>query len=119
MQDWTDLQIDQKIELLFQPDTLLAPQYFETVGRSAYLEPSKKLMLAILRDAIVNFQEHALAKDVRRKNLFREAKDWIFDEEKDWIFSFENICEVLGLDPEYVRGGLLRWSARKLATENV
>jgi hypothetical protein len=72
-------------------------------------------MLAILGDAIVNFQENALAKDGRRRNLFREAKDWIFDEEANWLFSFENICEVLGLDPAYVRGGLLRWSASKLA----
>jgi hypothetical protein len=80
------------------------------------LEPEKKLALAILQDAIVTFQENALAQDERRRTLFSEAKDWIFDEENDWIFSFESICAVLGLHPDYVRGGLLGWSARQLGT---
>jgi hypothetical protein len=59
-------------------------------------------MLAILRDGIVNFLENAL------------AKNWIFAEDRNWVFSFENICETMGLDPDYVRGGLLRWSAKAL-----
>jgi hypothetical protein len=24
----------------------------------------------------------------------------------DWIFSFDSVCDLLGLDPEYVRRGL-------------
>ena len=31
------------------------------------------------------------------------------EEESDWIFSFDSICEVLGMDPRYVREGLVRW----------
>jgi hypothetical protein len=52
MQDWTDRQIEEKIALLFQPDALLAPQYFENFRRKTPLEPEKKLMLAILEDAV-------------------------------------------------------------------
>jgi hypothetical protein len=115
MRDRTDFQIEERISLVSQPDTLMAPEYYDRLRPRSDLDPGKKLMLAILGDAIVNFQENALAKNGRRRNLFREAKDWIFDEEANWVFSFENICEVLGLDPAYVRGGLLRWSARKLA----
>jgi hypothetical protein len=25
------------------------------------------------------------------------------------LFAFDNVCEILGLDPEYMRAGLLRW----------
>ena len=71
-------------------------------------------MIAVLQKAIVDFEENVSAKTGRRRNLFREAKDWIFDEATNWLFSFENICAVLGLDPDYVRGRLLRWSASKL-----
>jgi hypothetical protein len=115
MRDRTDFQIEERISLLAQPDTLMASEYYDRLRPSSDLDPSKRLMLAILRDAIVNFQENALAKNGRKKHLFREAKDWIFDEEANWVFSFENICEVLGLDADYVRGGLLRWSATNLA----
>jgi len=115
MQDWTDPLLEEKIALLFQTDTLVASGYFEALRCNATWEPGKKLMLAILRDAIAVFQENVFAKGERKRNLYREAKDWIFAEEPDWMFSFESICDTLGLDPQYVRGGLLRWSARKLA----
>ena len=36
------------------------------------------------------------------------------EKNSDWPFSFENICEVLGFDPAYLRQGLLRWKRKKL-----
>jgi hypothetical protein len=33
------------------------------------------------------------------------------------FFSFENVCEHLQLDPSYIRQGLVRWKADKLAAE--
>jgi len=29
-----------------------------------------------------------------------------------WFFSFENICETLGINPEYLRRGLEHWRVR-------
>jgi len=37
---------------------------------------------------------------------FREVEEWITHEGNEWIFSFDNVCEFLGLDPEYLRRGL-------------
>ena len=31
------------------------------------------------------------------------------DKEGNWLCSFENICEVLGLNPYWIRMGLLRF----------
>lgn len=111
----TGLSIEEKVASLFQPDTLLPDQYLETFRRKAPLEPERKLMLAVLEDAIACFQKYLFARDGKSRTMFREAEDWILEEGGDWLFCFENICEVLGMDPRYVRQGLLRWKEKKLA----
>ena len=100
---------DEKIAFLFQPDLLLSAQYFGNL-RKTLLEPEKKLMLAILEDAITCYQSNLSAHSVRGKRFFDETKSWIVAVGSDWVFSFENVCEALGLNPRYVRQGLLRWA---------
>ncbi len=111
----TGLSIEEKVTSLFQPDTLLPAQYLETFRRKGHLEPEKRLMLAVLEDAVACFQKYLFARDGRGRTLFREAEEWIVEEGSDWLFSFENICEVLGFDPQYVRQGLLRWKQKRMA----
>ena len=108
-------QAEGRVASLFQPDTLLPEQYFATFRRKTHLEPEKRLMLAVLEDAVVCFQKHVLAQNRRGKAAFREAEDWILEQGSDWLFSFEDICEVLGLDPDYIRQALLSWKERRLA----
>jgi hypothetical protein len=112
--DQTGLTPDERIGALFQPDSLLSTHYFETLRRKTILEPEKRLMLAILEDAINCFQDNLLAQNVRRRRLFEEAEEWIVEVDGDWVFSFENICEALGVNPAYIRQGLLRWVTNKL-----
>lgn len=108
-----DLALDERLTSLCQPDTIVSAQYFETLRRKALLEPEKRLMLAILEDAVNCFQDNLLAQGGRAQRLFEEAEEWILEEDGDWLFSFANICEVLGLNRRYVRQGLLRWKGRK------
>ena len=105
---------DENIVSLFEPDTLVSAQYFENLRGKTLLEPEKKLMLAVLEDAINCFQDNVLAQFGKRKRLFEEAEDWILAGDRDWFFSFEHICEVCGINPEYVSQGLLRWKEKKL-----
>jgi hypothetical protein len=74
----------------------------------------ERLMLAVLQDAVECFQKHALAQYAWEKKLFQEAQDWILDKNTDWSFSFENICETLKLNPDYIRRGLMVWKEAKL-----
>ena len=106
---------NEKAAFLFQTDSLLPVQYFDNFRRKTYLEPEKGLMLAALEDALTCFQSYFSARDGKRMNLFREAEKWIFEEDTDWLFSFENICEVLGFHPQYIRRGLARWKEMQLA----
>ncbi len=114
MRNETNLSIEEKVASLFQPDILIAGQYFETVRRRASLEPEKRLMLAVLEDAIRCFQKCSSAGDRRRQSRFSDAEDWIMEENSEWLFSFENICQVLGFNPAYLRRGLMSWRREKL-----
>ena len=113
--DHNRLNLQEKRISLFEPDTLLSAQYLENLRRKTLLEPEKRLMLAVLEDAINCFQVNVMARSGRRKKLFNESEDWIMGWDDDWIFSFVSVCELLGFNPEYVRRGLLRWKEKKLA----
>ena len=105
--------MDDRVASLFEPDTLVAVQYFGNLRRKTLLEPEKRLMLAILEDAINCYQDNLLAQRSRARRLFTEAEEWILERGSNWIFSFTNICETLGFNPEYVRQELLRWQEKK------
>jgi hypothetical protein len=112
------LTTDERIGWLFQPPSLLSAEYFEALRRKTILEPEKRLMLAILEDAVDCFQNNVFAQSVKGRRLFQEAEKWIVDADGDWFFSFENVCETLELHPAYVRQGLLRWIISPQGTES-
>jgi len=99
---------DERIASLFQPDTVLSTQYFENLRRKTLLEPEKRLMFAILEDGVHCYLENLGASDAKKKQIFEEAAAWITQIDGDWVFSFDSVCNALGLNPEYVRQGLLR-----------
>ena len=99
---------------LFQPDTLISLQYFENFRRKPPLESEKKLMLAILADAVWCFQANVWARNWKGKKLFGEAEEWILDESSDWVFPFESICEVLAFSPWVHTPGLLQVKEQRL-----
>jgi len=101
--------VDDRISSLFQPDTLLSEQYLETCRRKTHLEPEKRLMLAILEDAVDCFQKYVTPQRPKEKALFQEVEEWFMEKDSDSLYSFENICESLGLDPDYLRKGLVQW----------
>ena len=111
---FTGLTIEEKSGGLFQPDTVLATQYLQAFRSRAYLEPERRLMLAILEDAISSFQKHLHARDRKQRMLFDEAENWILDQGRDSFFAFENVCEILGFDSRYIRSGLCQWKEKKL-----
>jgi hypothetical protein len=101
-----DTKAEEMVSFLFTTDSLIESEYLQTLRRTQHLEPEKSLMLGVLRDAIDCFLDNVIARNGKRKRHFREAEKWIFEEETAWAFSFESICEILGLDPAYIRKGL-------------
>jgi hypothetical protein len=85
------------------------PVVIEQFFTNGIHEGEERLMLAVLQDAVECFQKHAMAEYLWEKKLFQEAEDWILERNSDWLFSFENICQALRLNPDYIRRGLLVW----------
>jgi hypothetical protein len=109
--------MEERVASLFQPDTLLPAQYLETYRRKSYMEPETRLMLAVLEDAVACYQKYVLAQDERGAELFRDAEAWIMREDTEWLFSFDNICESFGINPAYMRDGLVGWKRAALEEE--
>lgn len=107
------------MESLFQPDILIPSQYLASHQRRSHQEPEKILMLALLEDAIVCFQDNLGATCKRKKAIFEDVEKWILDADGSYIFSFENICDVLGFDGSYLRNGMIRWKQSALAGAQV
>ena len=94
---------------LFEPDTILPTQFYAMFKNSQSREPERRLMVAILEDAVSCLLTDLQGSNLRQRKQYEEAKAWVTtDEESEWIFSFKNICEVLGMDPSYLRRGLIR-----------
>ena len=109
---------------LFEPDILLPNQYFAAFRRGRAVEGERRLMLAVLEDAVDSYRKYALARDPREQACFLEAREWFHSDDRSWLFAFENICDVLEMNAEYLRGGLDRWrralahsAARHIAPE--
>jgi hypothetical protein len=96
-----------------EPETILPPQFFDHLRIDASLQPEKRLMLAVLEDAVGTFQKYTGAGNRRMRRLFLEAEEWFASNDTEWPFAFVNICHALGMDPEYMRGGLRRWRERQ------
>ena len=90
-------------------DLIVPSQFFDRIKVENSAQPEKRLMLAVMEDAISTFQKSVRGLTRRQRRLFRETEEWIGSADSRWPFSFENICETLQLNPGYIRRGLRLW----------
>jgi hypothetical protein len=69
----------------------------------------RRLLLAVLEDAIRTYQRYAFANDRRGAAQWAHVEEWFASEDSDWTFSFVAICDILELDASYLRRGLRRF----------
>jgi len=89
-------------------DITAGARYGSQVGANSDACPEKRLMLAILSDAI-----DCLRRGLRSSES-AEALDWILDQDSDRLCSFGSVCDTLGLEPSSVRSKVLEsvaWSS--------
>ena len=82
------------------PDVVLPDQFFSAGAIGLPDSPEKRLMFAVLLDAITQLRQ-------RDSTRAQEAERWIRDNEDDGVFSFANLCAVLGFDADFLASGLL------------
>ncbi len=71
----------------------------------------RRLLIALLEDGVRCYQKYAFSGTRRGRRLFREAEAW-FDATADAAVPFAYVCDVLGVEPDYVRSNLRSWRAR-------
>jgi hypothetical protein len=74
--------------------------------KGAAVQPEKRLMLAVLEDAVETLRRYQASSDKHGRRLWIEAADWVGTDEDSLHFSFVNICHALDLDPAFLRRGL-------------
>jgi hypothetical protein len=100
---------------IFEPSILLPSQFFAATRQKAEADGERRLMFAILEDAIECFQKHLWATDNKRRQLHLDAESWFLEDDPSWLFSFVNICDVFEIHPVLLRQGLLAWKTKQLA----
>jgi len=85
----------------------IVPESFPTVA-AALWQPERRLMLAVLEDAIDTYVKHVTSPRGIGRARYNEVANWFRSEDSEWPFSFVSICETLGLEPPVVRRMLVR-----------
>jgi hypothetical protein len=89
--------------LFGQPDVLLIHEYLHVYQSKSAQAPEMRLIAAVLEDAINCYLKYYSSRTRRGKRICNEAAQWIFSRDDDWLFGFDNICEMLKIDPDYIR----------------
>lgn len=98
----------------FEAEPILPSQFFAGRRKHEAVEPEKRLMLAILTDAVRCYQVGCNAQRRSRIHAFREAEQWLFSTKGYGPFSFENVCCALDITPGYLRKILRKWRIGKI-----
>jgi hypothetical protein len=98
-----------------EPYAILPAQFYVPRHRVSDGEALRRLMVAILVDALRCFQTKFEARQSARRQEFAEAQSWIFSDEEYEPFSFRAVCDALQVDSQAIRRGLARWKDEKLS----
>ena len=97
-------------------DAFMPVQFYPVRRASVSGEPVLRLMDAVLVDALRRFQRNFEARYRHGQKEFREAQFWIFQDKGSGPFSFEDVCDVLGVDPRRLRDLIVRWENDRRST---
>lgn len=90
-------------------EVLTPEQFFTAADRSKIAwTPERRLLLAVLEDAVGMFLRYRNTHTTRGKRLFRETQAWFTATDRTSLCAFETICDYLHLDADYLRLGLRR-----------
>jgi hypothetical protein len=77
----------------------------EAPYRETNLQPEKRLMLAVLADAVKCLQERRPSS--KQGKSAEAAMAWILSNRRDHPFCFQELCQALDWDPQQIRQSLV------------
>jgi len=109
-----NLLVEESSSSMIEADLIVPSQFFDRIKSERSSQPEKRLMLAVMEDAISTFQKSVYGATRRQRRLLKETEEWIGSGDTGWPFSFENICAALDIEADYLRTGLKRWKGSLL-----
>lgn len=92
------------------PDVLTPSQFYGGVRtQHPQTHAVKRLMLAVLEDALRCLQTYIESRKSVDRRTFAEAKTWILDRTAQGPFAFDTICDALEIQPDCLRDGIRQW----------
>jgi hypothetical protein len=110
-------RIEEQSVAILEADIIVPSQFFDRIRAERSSQPEKRLMLAVMEDAITTFQKSVHGITRRQRRLLKETEEWIDSSDTSWPFSFENICAALDIEATYLRSGLQQWKGELLAQQ--
>jgi hypothetical protein len=98
-----------------ETQALLPTQFYGPRRGASNVGPLRRLMTAMLVDAVRCFQAKAGARQAATRQEFDEVRSWLFSDDGDGLFSFRSVCGTLQIDPKSIRSGLVRWQKQRVA----
>jgi hypothetical protein len=86
---------------------MMKPKSDERTDIETASQPEAALAKGILIQAKQDLRRFAAARDGVGREIYADAYSWVAANDFSWPYSFQNVCKVLGLLPEFVRAELL------------
>lgn len=110
---------DPWLNVGFAPDFLVPSQFYDLTRRRSGLDGETRLVYAVLEDAVRCYVKHAGATHGMRRALFDEVEGWFHAQTMAGPFSFAYVCDVLGVDPDFLRSQLTSLGPDDLPTKQM
>ena len=86
---------------------MMKPKSNERTDIEATSQPEVALAKGVLIQAKQDLRRFAAAQGGIGREIYADAYSWVTANDFSWPYSFQNVCEALGLLPEFVRAELL------------
>jgi|SRR5271156_1689046 len=98
------------LDEIFAHHVILPSQFYKRQNRTDAMIPVRRLMLAVLTDALDCLSGRAIdARGSAKRQEARRAAEWVALDSDKYLFSFNSVCETLGIDPDALREALRSW----------
>jgi hypothetical protein len=104
---------ENTLNSLIVPQILTPGQYSDERRGDSAMRPLKLLMVAILEDALICLDKYANAKSRAGRLIYQEAEQWLDREGGNSLFSFGAVCDILGVESDYLRVGIDQWRGKQ------
>jgi hypothetical protein len=73
-----------------------------------------ELMLAVLEDAIRTYKDGVASPIPSKRVEAFKVEAWVASDDTDWPFAFVNVCNAVGITPEYLRSAMKKWRRKTM-----